>query len=107
MGHIDQLLSETLDLSAAAPCILPGVPFWIGTVLGGGVTQPMPGCIGLMNPERPRRMEQGCVLPWKIAPLTASAEISGHGALVAAMIMHGSHATTPREENDHARRIHP
>lgn len=53
MGHIDQLLSETPDLSAAAPCTLPGVLTWMGAGLLEGEGVPSPAS-GLQRPHESR-----------------------------------------------------
>ena len=104
MGHIDQLLSEIPDLSAAASCALPGVLTWIEAVFGEGVTQPMPGVQRPYEPHaapqdgagmRPAvedRATAGDPMSGR-APRrmpTASTGISGHGALVAAVIKRGN-----------------
>lgn len=104
MGHIDQLLSETLDLSAAAPCTLPGVLTWIEAVFGEGVTPLLPGA---HRPYEPRATPQDgagmrpavedCTtagdpmsgrVPRRMP--TASTGISADGALVAAVIKRGN-----------------
>ncbi len=106
MGHIDQLLSETPDLSAAAPCTLPGVLTWIEAVFAAGVTPRLPGVHQPYEPQatpqdgegmRPAVEDRATAgdpmsdrAPRRMP--TASTKISGHGALVAAVIKRGNHA---------------
>jgi DNA-binding transcriptional MerR regulator len=106
MGHIDQLLSEIPDLSAAASCALPGVLTWIESGLGAGI---IPRMSGVQRPYEPHAAPQdgagmrpavedrataGDPMSGRAPRMmpTASTGISGHGALVAAVIKRGNHA---------------
>lgn len=106
MGHIDQLLSETPGLSAAAPCTLPGVLTWIEAVFGAGVTPRMPGVHRPYEPHATPQEGAGMCpavedratagdpmsgrAPRRIP--TASTGIGGHGAPVVAVIQRGNRA---------------